>query len=241
MSKLRLKAVAVVLLRLLNSRSPENPLVTVCFLELAVQDVDRPRSLKDAEVRARRIAMLQEEHIGLLTDFVADLNKQNKFGEVPWFDPLDGGINAQVLFLLEKPGPMTSVTGKRIGSGFISRNNNDSTAEATFRFMHEANLPRTETCMWNTIPGWNGKIPYTSNELRSGFECLYELFSLLPRMKVIVLVGLEAQKVEKQIQLPAGIMVVKSYHPSPHNRRFAPEKWSSIPQEWAKIAAYLKS
>jgi hypothetical protein len=37
------------------------------------------------------------------------------------FDPLDGGSAAEILFLLEKPGPRTSSTGKRIGSGFNSR------------------------------------------------------------------------------------------------------------------------
>jgi hypothetical protein len=49
---------------------------------------------------------------------------------VPDFDPLDGGVNAQVLFLLEKPGPMAAEDGKRAGSGFISRDNDDGTAEA---------------------------------------------------------------------------------------------------------------
>jgi hypothetical protein len=62
--------------------------------------------------------------------------------EVPEFDPLDGGVEAQVLFLFEKPGPMTAELGgsKRSGSGFISRNNDDPTAEATFkvhRFLDE--------------------------------------------------------------------------------------------------------
>ncbi|WP_212036396.1 hypothetical protein [Bradyrhizobium sp. JYMT SZCCT0428] len=32
--------------------------------------------------------------------------------EVPDFDPADGGIEARVLFLFEKPGPMTAAVGK---------------------------------------------------------------------------------------------------------------------------------
>jgi hypothetical protein len=43
------------------------------------------------------------------------------------------------LFLFEKLGPMTAEAG---GSGFISRNNDDPTAEATFRFMEQAKIPR---------------------------------------------------------------------------------------------------
>jgi hypothetical protein len=46
-----------------------------------------------------------------------------RLGEVPDFDPVDGGIGARALFLLDAPGPMTSEAGKRIGSGFISRFN----------------------------------------------------------------------------------------------------------------------
>ncbi len=47
--------------------------------------------------------------------------------EVPDFDPMDAGVEARILFLFEKPGPMTSKhkTGKRVGSGFISRDNDD--------------------------------------------------------------------------------------------------------------------
>jgi hypothetical protein len=44
-------------------------------------------------------------------------------------NPFDGGIAAQLLFLFEKPGPMTD--GKN-GAGFISRNIVDPIAEATF-------------------------------------------------------------------------------------------------------------
>jgi hypothetical protein len=63
--------------------------------------------------------------------------------EVRDFDPADGGVKAQALFLFEKPGPMTVTggRGKRTGSGFISRNNDDPTAEAVFNFMHEAAIP----------------------------------------------------------------------------------------------------
>ena len=43
---------------------------------------------------------------------------------IPHFDPLDGGSNAQVLFLMEAPGPKASA------SGFVSRNNPDETVLA---------------------------------------------------------------------------------------------------------------
>lgn len=64
---------------------------------------DRPRSMRDAAVRERRRAMLGDPHINPLTYYVAKL-RQSGSNEVPDFDPLDGGVNARVLFLFEKPG-----------------------------------------------------------------------------------------------------------------------------------------
>lgn len=114
-------------------------------------DDDAPRSMRDAGVRERRKRMLNLPHIAPLTAYAAKLRARASV-EVPDFDPLDGGKNAQVLFLFEKPGPMTAANGKRIGSGFISRNNDDATAEATFNFMKQAHIPRTRTVIWNVIP-----------------------------------------------------------------------------------------
>jgi hypothetical protein len=115
-------------------------------------DDDAPRSMRDAGVRERRKQMLHLPHIAPLTAYAARLRKRAASIQVPDFDPLDAGINAKILFLFEKPGPMTSASGKRTGSGFISRNNDDPTAEATFHFMQQAEIPRRLTVTWNVIP-----------------------------------------------------------------------------------------
>src|SRR5216684_534625 len=100
-------------------------------------DDDAPRSMRNAGVRKRRKLMLDLPHIARLTAYAAKLRERGSV-EVPEFDPLDGGVDARVLFLFEKPGPMTAELGRRTGSGFISRNNDDATAEATFYFMQQA-------------------------------------------------------------------------------------------------------
>jgi len=84
------------------------------------EDDDHARSMRDEAVRQRRRAKLSEPHITRLTAYAAKLRGFGK-GEVPDFDPLDGGDNARALFLFEKPGPKTSEA--QGGSGFISRNN----------------------------------------------------------------------------------------------------------------------
>jgi uracil-DNA glycosylase len=195
-----------------------------------VSSDDRPRSMRDADVRKRRRAMLDEPHIRPLTAYAAELRKRGH-GEVPDFDPLDGGMNAQVLFLFEKPGSMTA-DGR--GSGFISRNNDDPTAEATFEFMRKAALPRKLTVTWNLIPWWNGTRKITGQELREGAVCVRGLIALLPSLRAVVLVGRNAAKAKPQL-VDIGLAVFTSAHPSPLVRAKFPDRWRRIPLEWAKV------
>src|SRR5687768_13788587 len=91
---------------------------------------DAPRTLRSPDACLARKLMLDLPHMAPLKAYAARLRRPGI--EVPDFDPLDAGVRARVLFLLEKPGPMTAEHGKRTGSGFVSRNNDDSTAEAIF-------------------------------------------------------------------------------------------------------------
>lgn len=171
--------------------------------------------------------MLELPRIAPLTEYVRDLRAEG-FGDVPYFDPMDGGVEASSLFLFEKPGPMAS------SSGFISRNNNDKTAENTYNFMEAARIDRATTCLWNAIPGWNGTIKTTSAELRRGATCLHRLFALLRNFTVVLLVGKKAQTLTPLIDANK-VAILSSYHPSPQNYRFARERWESIPREWEKV------
>lgn len=196
---------------------------------------DAPRSMRDPAVRERRLAMLQAPHIAPLTAYAAKLRRGSL--EVPQFDPFDGGVEAQVLFLFEKPGPKTSREG---GSGFISRNNDDPSAEATFQFMQAAGLPRELTVTWNVIPWWNGTRKVTTQELQEGVRCVEDLVTLLPKLKVVVLVGRKAARAERYLT-GKQLTVFTSAHPSPLVRASNPEKWTSIPSEWSQASAALRS
>ena len=142
---------------------------------------------------------------------------------------------ASSLFLFEKPGPMTA---DQAGSGFISRNNDDPTAEATYNFMQQAQLPRKETILWNLIPWWNGTRKVTTEERNRGLSSLSELMSLLHRLKVIVLVGRNAERANAIIN-ELGVNVIISAHPSPLVRARWRDRWNDIPHQWAKITFML--
>jgi Uracil DNA glycosylase superfamily len=193
---------------------------------------DVPRSLQFADVISFRRRMLDEPHIAPLTAYVRTLRSKYPSREFQDFDPLDGGVGADILFLLEKPGPMTSPTGKRPGSGFISRNNDDPTAEAVFEFMKKAGIERKRVVQWNVIPGWNGTIKIYASEVREGVEELKNLLALLTRVRTVVLVGRRAERAKKLIE-EMNLRTLVSAHPSHKVRSFNRERWEAIPEQWA--------
>lgn len=202
---------------------------------------DQPKSLKYKEAQAEKKSRLEEHHIKPLSKYVKELrsNYEKAGWEFPYFDPADGGTNARLLFLFEKPGPKTSESGG--GSGFISRNNNDATASATFKFMQEAKIPRHETVTWNIIPGWNGTIDIGSNELDDWLERfdVQKFLSLLPNLKAIVLVGKQAQKARELFSAYGKIF--ESCHPSGRNKNNPKirDEYNRIPGRWAAAYQYV--
>ena len=194
---------------------------------------DAPRSLRDPAEVARRRGLLGEPHVAPLAAFAAGLRGQ---GEVPDVDPLDGGAGARMLLLLEKPGPKTSPA--RGGSGFVSADNDDPTAAASWAFFQEAGIARRDRVIWNTVPWWNGTIRFTPAERRAGLETLPAFLGLLPRLEVAVLVGRQAQSARPILEGRA-VRVHASAHPSPQVRAANAAQWNEIPARWAEARAAL--
>ncbi len=193
------------------------------------------RTLRSLEEVVRRRGELNLPHIAPLRDFVLRLRAEKR-GAVPDFDPFDGGIEAEVLFLLEKPGPMTDDTAisDRVGSGFISRDNDDPTAEATLRFMEAAQIERRQSIIWNSVPWWNGTRKISAYEHKVGIERLAGLIDILPKLRVVVGVGVRAKKAEPFVTR-CGLKFILSAHPSPINRASRPVVWNDIPHQWAQV------
>ncbi len=172
----------------------------------------------------RRRALLARPHMAPLAYFAAELRARTS-ALVPDMDPLDGGIGARVLLLLEKPGPQAARTG------FVSRDNPSPTSAALRAFLDAAGLPREETVLWNAIPAWNGTIRLTAAERRDGPGHLSALRPLLPCLDTAILVGRQAQRAEPWLP---GLRIVRSAHPSPQVRAAFPDRWAEIPRLWAE-------
>lgn len=199
---------------------------------------DRPKSLGNKEDREKRMQMLTQEHIKPLAHFVHSIRKKRGIEEkIPYFDPLDGGIHAKCLFVLEAPGP------KAVKSGFVSRNNPDESAKNFLELNERAGIPRKETITWNIVPwyiGSEGKIrPANPKDIEEGFGYLLQLIALLQELKVIVLVGRKAQGIRERLRQKWTRCILECYHPSPMFVNRAPERRDMIVHDLRCVAEVL--
>lgn len=190
---------------------------------------DEPRANRSFEEIKRRVEALGNPHMLPLTEFVQGLRRRFPEVEFPDFDPLGGGVNSRVLFLLEKPGPKTS--RKAGGSGFISACNDDPTADAMWHFMRDAGISNRESIHWNIIPGWDGTRRYFSKDVRGGLPLLAELIELLPLLETVILAGIPARKAVPALEA-MGLNVIRSDHPGLMVRARYPERWRNIATIW---------
>ena len=182
--------------------------------------LDAPRGLRAPDLVAARMEMLKVvPSVQPLRQWAADL-AERRGAVVPWFDPAEAGIDSRVLLVYEAPGPMTNADNKRGGSGFISVDNDDQTAENTWRSRVAAGLHCGALC-WNIVPWYLGPASRkpSAAEIKDGAEELLGLMRLLPRLDTVVLSGRYAQAgwrkyLAGSLRRP-NVRVIETWHPSP--------------------------
>jgi uracil-DNA glycosylase/bifunctional DNA-binding transcriptional regulator/antitoxin component of YhaV-PrlF toxin-antitoxin module len=225
-------------LRVRKAASGRAPVTSEMISKMTEFD-DLPKLLANDHARAERLSQLQDDHVKPLSDFVDFL--RNEVGEgasIPDFDPWDGGVNAEILFLLEAPG------AKAVRSGFISRNNPDESAKNFFELTAEAGIPRKRSVIWNIVPWYIGDDsrirPANSSDIASGSSSLSRLLDLLPHLRIVVLVGRKAERAERIIwQSKPKVRIFKAPHPSPLFVNNAPGNRERLLEALRKVADFL--
>ena len=157
---------------------------------------------------------------------------------VPDMDPLDGGVGARLLLLLETPAAARQ-------AGFVSRDNATPTARNIRRFCEAAGLPRDVMLIWNAVPWIGGdgsgrNVAPRPAEVRAGLLRLPPLLALLPRLEVVVLAGRVARMASGTVQAARpGLLVLTMPHPSPTIVCTSPRIGESIAGTLAAAAAAL--
>jgi len=157
-----------------------------------------------------------DDHIAPINRLVDALGKSGH-GWLPYVAPMYGGVNARLLSLLRDPGPMTQAS---TGSGFLSMENDDATAQAISEYFAAAAIPACEIVPWNVYPWYINRAP-KARELSEGVEPLRSLIELLPRLRVVMLHGVSARAGWKQLlakypdfAVERGLKIVSTYHTS---------------------------
>jgi len=149
----------------------------------------------------------KEGRVDELDKFVDELRQAKGRCDIPRFSLHDGRAEAKCLFLLKTPSKAA------LASGYITRENCDVTARNFTRANEEAGLDREDTISWNIVP-W-----YTENadkEVEEALPCLVKLLNLLPKLRVVVLLGETTRKATSVLyrydRLP-DLCVIHAPHP----------------------------
>jgi hypothetical protein len=130
-----------------------------------------------------------DKHVEPINRLVDTLREAGR-GWLPYVAPMYGGTGARLLSLFRDPGPKTQAEG---GSGFLSVENDDASAETLSRYFSETGIDVKDVVTWNAYPWYINRAPNAA-ELRAGLEPLYRLLDLLPNLRVVMLHGVTARQ-----------------------------------------------
>lgn len=155
-----------------------------------------PRGHRDPNFLASKRARLGEGHVAPLQALAHEI-RQTTGGEVPAFDPDSGGVFARALFLFEAPGARSTAAGgpraAAKGSGIISEDNDDPSAEHMWLINRAAGLRREFYVPWNVVPWYIGTTTQIRaanlDDLSLARPWLARLIALLPELRVVATFG----------------------------------------------------
>ena len=149
--------------------------------------------MADHEYRELQWRHRYDPHIAPINRFIDDLGRLDDAGHPPYIAPTYKGVACPGLVVLRDPGPKA---GGDKGSGFLSVQNDDETAERQFRFMAESGVDFSDMLPWNAYPWYINAKP-NAHQIREGCGPLKRVLDMLPRLQVILLLGGDARQAWK--------------------------------------------
>jgi hypothetical protein len=175
------------------------------------------RAMRDKAYRAYQWAQRYTGRVAAVNRFIDELGAGHEAGRPPYVPPICGGVDALLLSISRDPGPKA---GGITGSGFLSVENDDPSAERMGRFLRSAEIDYGRVLPWNAYPWYINSDPTTA-QLSASVEPLRKLIALMPRLRVVTLHGAAAAKGWKLFLRQhhglierRGIVWVETYHTS---------------------------
>lgn len=175
------------------------------------------RRMRDGDYRDDQWAHRYDPHIAPINRLVDDLGRDRPDDRPPYVAPMYRGVDAPVLAVLRDPGPKAA--GAQ-GSGFLSVENDDQTAERQCVFFEQAGLDPADVLPWNAYPWYINAAPNRA-QLTAGLDPLRRLVELLPRLRVVLLLGRDARAAwqmfltrHRGLVAERELVALSTYHPS---------------------------
>lgn len=164
----------------------------------------------DAQFRAAQWDGRYAPHVAEINGLVDDLTARSKTGPAAYVAPHHGGSTARLVSVMSNPGPRSSIEE---GSGFISCENDDATAERMCELYSEAGIDQSLTVLWNAHP-W-----YVPDELQgsalspamrdAGVRPMKRFLDLLPDASIVILHGGDAQDTWRRFDKTYGHFILE--------------------------------
>lgn len=172
----------------------------------------------DPDALAVKLEHLRDPQVAALNalaDSVADAEGIAR-GLVPYVDPQLGGVDARVLALLDNPSTKAEAG---TGSGLLSLENDDRSARNCAAFYNDVGIGPELLVHWNVAPApVSGEKNSGSSvaERERGVVWLREFVTLLPDLRVVLLMGENARDGWKRsgLSLPGVLIPDDVPHPS---------------------------
>lgn len=209
--------------------------------ELGVSVADTtvgPRMHRNPDFLAEKRLLLHSTHVAPVQALVRRIRAARGTDDVPFVDPVSGGVRARVLFVLESPAGAAA-----LGSGMLSPDNDDETAANMWRLYRQAGLSRAAGLHWNAVPWYVGtgrkNVGVRTMDIEAGLPWLDELMGQLPDLRLVVTLGKPAEKAYGQYQRRLGARVtewVAAAHPSPRVKNGHRQLWPGIEAAFDRAA-----
>lgn len=188
-----------------------------------------PRQMADPAFHADQTARaFTAPHVAPINAFVDSIRDRDGRGWAPYVPPHHGGVDARVISVLRDPGPATQLG---VGSGFISVENDDPTAERMARLFDRFGIPARVVLPWNAYPWYINAAPNAAQS-KAGALVSLELLELTTDVDVVLLQSRDAEKawrravaleplLDQRFSVHATIHPGRQalFHPDPEERR----------------------